>query len=55
MLAVTRVNLDHFIDGLMAGDPVVWGIVFGVIFFAGWHLYQRNRSIKTLKENNTAA
>ena len=55
MLAVTRVNLDHFINDLMAGDPVVWGIVFGVIFFTGLHLYQHNRSIKALKENNTAA
>ena len=41
MLLAVRVNLDHFIRDLAAGDPVVWAIVAGVVFFSGLGAYQK--------------
>jgi hypothetical protein len=37
LLAATRVNLDHFVGDLAAGDPFVWGIVivFGGLSIVG--------------------
>ena len=50
---VVRVNLDHFIRDLMAGDLVVWGIVIGVVFFSGLGIYQKLRSAtKNATETN---
>jgi len=46
---VVRVNLDHFIRDLMAGDLVVWGIVIGVVFFSGLAMYQKWRSFAAKK------
>ena len=40
---VVRVNLDHLIRDLMAGDLVVWAIVIGVVFFTGLGIYQKLR------------
>jgi hypothetical protein len=40
-----KVNLDHFIQDLMAGDLVVWAIVIGVAFFSGLGIYQKLRSL----------
>jgi hypothetical protein len=50
---VVRVNLDHFIRDLMAGDLVVWGIVIGVVFFTGLGIYQKLRSHATKRETET--
>jgi hypothetical protein len=47
MLLAVRVNLDHFIRDLMAGDPVVWAIVAGVVFFSGLGAYQKLKSSST--------
>ena len=55
MLArVVKVNLDHFVRDLMAGDLVVWGIVVGVVFFTGLGIYQklRSRAPKNATETN---
>ena len=50
LFAATRVNLEHFVRDLMAGDPVVWAIVVGVVLFSGFGLYQMYRAFST---NNT--
>ena len=44
LLAATRVNMDHFVRDLAAGDPFVWGlvIVFGGLGIFG--LVQKFRS-----------
>jgi hypothetical protein len=47
MLIAVRVNLDHFIRDLMAGDPVVWTIVAGVVFFTALSAYRKYRAGKT--------
>lgn len=44
---VVRVNLDHFVQDLMAGDPVVWAILIGMVVFSGLGVYQKLRSIPT--------
>jgi hypothetical protein len=45
LLGATRVNMDHFMRDLAAGDPFVWGlvIVFGGLSVFG--LYQKFRSL----------
>ena len=50
---VVRVNFDHFIRDLMAGDLVVWGIVIAVVFFTGLGIYQKLRSYKTTSGTET--
>jgi hypothetical protein len=47
MLLAVRVNLDHFMRDLIAGDPVVWAIVAGVVFFSGLGAYQKLRRSST--------
>ena len=47
MLLAVRVNLDHFVRDLMAGDPVVWAIALGMVFFSGLGIYQKFRSVPT--------
>jgi hypothetical protein len=44
LFAATRVNLDHFVQDLAAGNPFVWGltIVFGGLAIFG--LVQKFRS-----------
>jgi hypothetical protein len=44
MLLAVRVNLSHFIEDLMAGDPFVWAIVVGVVFFTALGAYQKYRA-----------
>ena len=36
LLAATRVNMDHFVRDLAAGDPFVWGLV---IVFGGLSIF----------------
>jgi hypothetical protein len=44
LLALTTVNFDHFVHDLMAGDPVVWAIVVGMLFFTGYGVYRKYRT-----------
>ena len=44
---VVHVNFDHFMRDLMAGDPVVWAILIGMVFFSALGLYQKLRSAST--------
>jgi hypothetical protein len=50
---VVRVNLDHFVRDLMAGDLVVWGIVIGVVFFTGLGIYQKVRALTPKRGTET--
>ena len=47
MLLAVRVNLNHFVQDLMAGDPVVWAIALGIVFFSGLGMYQKFRAAST--------
>jgi hypothetical protein len=44
LLARTRVDLQKFVEDLMAGDPVVWGIVIAVAFFSALGAYKKYRA-----------
>jgi len=47
LFAYTTVNFDHFLRDLKAGDPVVWTIVAGMVFFTGFGLYRKYRTFST--------
>jgi hypothetical protein len=49
MLLAVRVNLDHFLRDLAAGDPVVWTIVAAVVFFTALSAYQQYRTRASAK------
>ena len=40
MLLAVRVNLDHFVQDLMAGDPFVWCIAIGIVGCTAFGIYQ---------------
>jgi len=42
---VVHVNFDHFVRDLRAGDPVVWAILIGMVFFTALGMYQKYRSL----------
>jgi hypothetical protein len=47
MLLAVRVNLSHLVRDLMAGDPVVWAIVVGVVLFTAFSAYRKYRANTT--------
>ena len=54
MLLAVRVNLDHFVQDLMAGDPFVWCIAIGIVGCTAFGIYQKLRacSAPSMPENN---
>jgi hypothetical protein len=43
-LLAARVNLQHLIEDLQAGDPVAWAIVLAVVFFSAFSAYRKYRA-----------
>jgi hypothetical protein len=41
MLLAVRVNFEHFLRDVMAGDPVVWLIILGVAGFSAFSFYKK--------------
>jgi hypothetical protein len=52
MLFAVTVNFEHFLRDLMAGDPVVWAIVAGMVLFSAFGLYQKYRTFSTKPTND---
>ena len=44
MIFAVRVDFDHFLRDLQAGDPVVWAIVVGSVLLTGFSLYRKYRT-----------